>query len=164
MLFLRNLRFVRKIQFGFLILGVIAAMIAANSIFQINKMSNSKSAIQTEFINPKEYIDNVYLEFQKIQFIMLKFSIPEFHSDFQDHVTTYNFHKTKIDALLDSLSKANFNQEIEKPLNDIQLIWKEYKNIVADAIISASASQTFDMAAVIATSSGEEVGNRLFRH
>ena len=103
MLFLRNLRFVRKIQFGFLILGVIAAMIAANSIFQINKMSNSKSAIQTEFINPKEYIDNVYLEFQKIQFIMLKFSIPEFHSDFQDHVTTYNFHKTKGSMIMDWL-------------------------------------------------------------
>jgi methyl-accepting chemotaxis protein len=159
--FLKNLKFVRKIQSGFLILGIISAIVAFNSIFQISKMSNSKSALFSEFIDPKEYIDNVYLEFQKIQFIMLKFSIPEFQADFQNNVAEYNYHKEKVDLLLDSLSEADFNQKILTPIADIKIIWEEYKNIVADAIISASASQTYDMAAVIATSSGEDVGNRL---
>jgi len=159
--FLKNLKFIRKIQLGFFILGAISTLIAINNIYQINKMTDSKSALYSEYIDPKDYIDEVYLEFQKIQFIMLKFSIPEFHDDFKNNISAYNFRKERVDGLIDSLVQYEFNEVVKDNLADIQQIWSDYKNIVADAIISASASQTYDMAAIIATSSGEEVGSNL---
>lgn len=158
---IKNLKFVRKIQLGFVVLGTISALIAFSDIFQINRMTVSKDALYTEFLEPKEQVDEVYSEFQKIQFIMLKFSIAEFHEDFKNNFSSYNFHKGKVDGLLDSLSNREFNEEVLGKLGEIKGIWSEYKNIVADAIISASASQTYDMAAIIATSSGEEVGTKL---
>jgi len=159
--FLKNLKFVRKIQLGFFILGFISTVIAVSDIYQINKMTNSKAALYTEFINPKDVVDEVYLEFKKIQFIMLKFSIPEFQDDFKNNIAAYNFHKTRVDGLFDSLTNTEINEVVSTNLADIKTIWGDYKNIVADAIISASASQTYDMAAIIATSSGEEVGQKL---
>ena len=159
--FIKNIKFVRKIQLGFFILGSISAMIAISDIYQISKMSSSKSDLYTEFFNPKEHVDQISTEFQKIQFIMLKFSIAEFKDNFRKNIDAYNFHKDKIDLLLDSLSQSSFNEGILGQLTSIKSIWDEYKFLVADAIISASASQTYDMAAVIATTSGEEVGSRI---
>jgi len=158
---LKKLKFVRKIQMGFIILGIVSTLIALSDIYQINNMTNSKTALYTEFIDPSNYVDEVYLEFQKIQFIMLKFSIEEFSEEFKTNISSYNFHKDKIDVLLDSLTEIKFNEEVVANLNNIKSIWQDYKNIVADAIISASASHTYDMAAIIATSSGEEVGSKL---
>ena len=160
---IRNLKFIRKIQLGFLLIGAISTMIAISDIYQINTMTNSKEALYTEFIQPKEKIDEVYLEFQKIQFIMLKFSIPEFKEDFSNNIAAYNFHKKKVDELLDSLNTFEFQEEVLAKITVIGSIWNNYKNIVADGIISASASQTYDMAAIIATTSGEEVGAKLVK-
>lgn len=159
--FIKNIKFVRKIQLGFVILGTISALIAISDIYQINKMSSTKSEFYTEFFNPKEHVDQISSEFRKIQFIMLKLSIPEFSDDIKNNIEAYNFHKGKINKLLDSLSQHNLNTEIVEKLSNIQSIWEEYKFIVADAIISASATHTYDMAAVIATSSGEEVGSKI---
>ncbi len=164
MKFLKNLKFVRKIQLGFLLLGAISSVIAISDIYQINRMQHSKSDLYADFINPKGVVGDLYVEFQKTQFIMLKFSIAEFSSEFKNNVAEYNFHKNKIDNLLDSLSQQNFSKEIIEDLKVVKSIWSDYKNIVADAIISASASGTYDMAAVIATTSGEEVGNKLVTH
>ncbi len=159
--FIKNIKFVRKIQLGFFLLGTISALIAVSDIYQISKMSSSKSDLYTEFFNPKEHVDQISKEFQKIQFIMLKFSIAEFSNDFKNNIDAYNFHKDKVDFLLDSLSHSDFHEDVLAKLTDIKGIWEEYKFLVADAIISASASKTYDMAAVIATSSGEEVGSKI---
>lgn len=51
-------------------------------MYQINKMKNSKAALYTDFITPKGHIDDLYSEFQKTQFIMLKLSIAEFSTEF----------------------------------------------------------------------------------
>jgi hypothetical protein len=117
MKFFKNLKFVRKVQLGFFILGAISTLIAVSDIYQINKMTNSKSALYTEFIGPKDFIDEIFVEFQKIQFIMLKFSIPEFQSEFNGNFTAYNFHKERVDHLLDSLDSYQFNDEINVQLS-----------------------------------------------
>ena len=62
--FLKNLKFVRKIQLGFVVLGTISTLIALSDIYQINKMTTSKEALYTEFIYPMEEVEEVYLEFQ----------------------------------------------------------------------------------------------------
>ncbi|MBK8945082.1 MAG: methyl-accepting chemotaxis protein [Ignavibacteriae bacterium] len=162
--FIKNLKFVRKIQLGFLLLGAISTFIALSDMYQINKMKNSKAALYTDFITPKEYIDDLYSEFQKAQFIMLKLSIQEFSSDFSKNISEYNSHKAKIDEYIDTLQQQTYSDSLQKKFADIKNVWNEYKNIVADAIISASASGMYDMAAVISTTSGEEYGSKLVNH
>ncbi len=161
MSFLKNLTIVRKIQFSFLVFGIIATIIVVNNYLSINKMSKSKNALYGKFIEPKEKIDELYSEYQKIQFIMLKFSIPEFASAFNNNIREYNNHKEIIDSLLNSIDIDNSNSEILTNLKSVKKIWNNYKNIVADGIISAAASHSYDMASVIATTSGEEVGQKL---
>ncbi|MCB9249569.1 MAG: MCP four helix bundle domain-containing protein [Ignavibacteriales bacterium] len=158
---IKNLKFVRKVQFGFLLLGTISTLIALSDLYQINRMKTSKAALYTDFIEPKEHVAELYSEFQKTQFVMLKFSIEEFASEFKNNITAYNFHKEKIDRILDSLSSDIVSDDMVQKVDNIKSIWANYKNVVADAIISASASGMYDMAAVISTTSGEEVGNKL---
>ncbi|MFZ1291759.1 MAG: methyl-accepting chemotaxis protein [Melioribacteraceae bacterium] len=162
--FIKNLKFVRKIQLGFLLLGAISTLIALSDMFQINRMKNSKTALYTDFITPKEHIGDLYSEFQKTQFIMLKLSIAEFSTDFTKNIAEYNYHKTKIDEYLDTLQNEISSEDFQKQFEIIKTTWSEYKNIVADAIISASASGMYDMAAVISTTSGEEYGTKLVDH
>lgn len=161
MKFIKNLKFVRKIQLGYLILGGISAIIAVSNIFQINRMNSSKNALKNEYMEPKYILSEVYSEYQKVQFIMMKFSIPEFFDNFKQNVEAYNYHKNKVDLLFDSLSIRLADTELADEVQNTLQVWNEYKNIVADAIISAAASKTFDMAAIIATTSGEEVGEKL---
>ncbi|MBI1931844.1 MAG: methyl-accepting chemotaxis protein [Ignavibacteriales bacterium] len=162
--FIKDLKFVHKIQLGFLLLGTISTLIALSDMYQINKMKNSKAALYTDYITPKGHIDQLYSEFQKAQFIMLKLSIPEFSNEFSNNIAEYNLHKSKIEAYIDSLNNDIYSDSLQKKFADIKKIWSDYKNIVADAIISASASGMFDMAAVISTTSGEEYGTNLVKN
>ncbi len=159
--FIKNLTIVRKIQLGFLIFGAISTVIVISNYISITKMSDSKDALYSKFIEPKEKADELYSEYQKIQFIMLKFSIAEFSSDFKNNIQEYNNHKEIVDSLINSFKHETANADIPVNINEIKTIWENYKNIVADGIISAAASQSYDMAAVIATTSGEEVGQKL---
>ena len=163
MTLIKNLKLVRKIQIGFVLLGSISAFIAINDLYQIDQMAKSNNAVFEEYINPSEDIENLYSEFQKIQFIMLKFSIEEFHDQFPENVSAYNFYKENINSLLEHLDDKHLNSKIASKISEVKNIWDNYKNIVADAIISAAASQSFDIAAVIATTSGEEVGSNLVK-
>ncbi len=158
---LKNLTFARKVQLSFAAIILILGVVIISDLVQVNNRSKANEKIFVEYIDPVEHIDELYLEFQKTQFIMLQFSIPEFGDQFSTNFKEYNVHKTKIDEILDSLEHHNFSAEIKTKLVDAKEIWKDYKNLVADAIISAAASKTFDMAAVIATTSGQEVGTKL---
>jgi len=158
---LKNLTFARKVQLSFAAIILILGVVIISDLIQVNNMSNANEKIFVEYIDPVENIDALYIEFQKTQFIMLQFSIPEFGDQFSANLKQYNKHKSKIDEILDSLDNHNFSPEIKTKLVDAKGIWQDYKNLVADAIISAAASKTFDMAAVIATTSGQEVGTKL---
>ena len=51
----------------------------------------------------------------------------------------------------------------KKNLEEVKSVWEDYKSTVADAILSASVTQSYDMAADIATTSGEDVGMQLLK-
>ncbi len=156
-----NIRFVRKIQAGFTFIALISTIILAVSFVQLNKMGKVKDEIFNEYVNPKEQINDVYNDFQRTQFIMMQFSMPAFAGKFNENAKEYNSLKGSIDLTVDSLINSNLDKGIKKEIINVKAIWKEYKNLVADAILSASATQNYDMAADIATSSGEEVGVKL---
>ena len=156
-----DLKFVRKIQIGFILIAAISAFIAVNDYMQMNKFEDTKNALFSDYINPRSSIDELYTRFQKVQFIMMKFSMPAFADQFEADMKEYQSQKAAFDTLLTKLQNAGFNEEINKNLGDIKKVWTDYKNVVADAIVSAAATKSYEMAGIIATSSGTEVGNQL---
>ena len=156
-----DLKFVRKIQLGFLLIAAISTLIAVNDFLQISSFDKVKNSLFADYISPKGKIDQLYTEFQKIQFVMLKFSIPEFADDFDKNVEELNHRKEVFEENLKSLKEVGLNEETNNTISRIEEIWNNYKNVVTDAIVSASATKNFEFAAIIATTSGQEVGSAL---
>jgi len=159
----KNLRFVRKIQGGFFTLSFILALIIVTSYILLNKMSLLKDEIFQEYVNPQGQIQEIYSQFQKTQFIMMQFSMKEFANKFNDNVKEYEKYRISIDSYIDSLLSSNLSSELKDELSTVKQSWTEYKTIVVDAILSASVTNNYEMAADIATTSGEEIGLKLNR-
>ncbi|NOX17480.1 MAG: HAMP domain-containing protein [Chlorobi bacterium] len=148
-------------QIGFLLIAFISTMIAVNDYFQMQKLQKSKDSIFEEYLGPREKISKIFSEFQTIQFIMLKFSIPEFADNFNSYIKSYNQNKESIDSTITEVISTTTNEKIKNEMAEVKEIWDNYKNLVADGIISAAVMQNFEMASVISISSGEEVGLQL---
>lgn len=159
--YLKNLKFVRKIQLGFFLIAAISAVIVINDVRTIVGLRGNFKQVFTGYVTPQSQIAKIYTDFNKIQFIMLKFSMKDFANQFQKNMTNYNKYKSEIDKSFSTIDKNDFNLKLKKQLKDVKNIWGNYKNVVADAIVSASASKNYDYATVIATTSGEEVGEKL---
>jgi methyl-accepting chemotaxis protein len=155
------MKFVRKIQSGFTFLAIFSTVIAVVGLLQLQRMGNIKDQIFKDYVEPGNQIENIYSNFQRIQFLMMRFSMPAFASKFAETNSEYNQLKVKIDSSLTALNKINLSGDVKKDIADVKSAWSDYKSLVADAIMSASATQSYDMAADIATSSGEEVGQKL---
>jgi methyl-accepting chemotaxis protein len=158
---LKNIKFVRKIQGGFTILGCIAGLALLIQFFQLKSINQANDEVITEYVQPKNQIDNIYTNFRSIQFTMLQMSMAEFDSKFADNYAKFNNEKELVDSALANLMKANFDERIKDRLNSVSEYWDEYKMIVADAIVSASVTKNYMMAADIATTSGEDIGNKM---
>lgn len=89
--------------------------------------------------------------------------MPAFANKFNDNFNEYNRLKVASDSTINLLLKSNLDLGIKKRLTEANSIWSDYKSLVADAILSASASHIYDMASDIATSSGEQVGVKLLK-
>ena len=158
---MKDLKFARKLQISFVIIGFVTVVIMLNNFLRMQDMEASKDAIFSQYIKPYELADNIFIDYQKIQFIMLKFSISEFASDFAANNQEYTELRNNVDASLTTFKEMSIGQVYETDVEDIIKIWQDYKNIVADGIVSAAAMQNFEFAGVIATTSGTEVGGQL---
>ncbi|MGD8779984.1 MAG: methyl-accepting chemotaxis protein [Ignavibacteria bacterium] len=156
-----KLKFAHKVQLGFLLIAAISGAIALNDFLQMGNFEDVKNGIFNDLIYPKEKINLVHTNFQKIQFIMLKFSMEEFQSEFNKNMQEFEQLKEEVNGNLEELQNLNFDEEVSTTLSEIGDIWKNYKEIVADAIVSAAVTQNYEMGAIIATSSGIEVGNQM---
>jgi len=161
--FLKNMKFVRKIQFGLLALAIVSTIITISGFISIRNVVSAKDDIMEQYVKPKQNIDEIYSKFLKVQFIMMKFSMPNFKNQFQNNVASYNQYKKSIDEQLDALTKDSLNAEAFKDFTAVKKIWTDYKALVADAIMSASITQAYDMAIDIVTTSGEDVGTQLIK-
>jgi methyl-accepting chemotaxis protein len=156
-----NLPFVRKIQGGFFLIAAISTLAVGMGYYQLYVLGEVNDSVFSDYVAPREEIMNVYSSFQKTQFIMMQLSMNEFSSKFQQNATDYNALKQKIDESIDTLFASNLDEGIKSELEEIKNIWRDYKNTVADAILSASVTGDYEMASVIATTSGEDVGKAL---
>ncbi len=158
---IKNLSFAKKIQAGFALLGFVCTVIVLFGLSQIIKMSESKDMIFEEYIKPTKLIAEVNQNFTHIQFLMMEASIPAFQSSFNDIYNAYNQKKKEVNVLIDSLKTINFDESTLKTVDEIKTIWGEYTMIVADGIVSAAVSGSYEMAADIASTSGQEIGKQL---
>lgn len=157
-----NLKFVHKIQGGFFALALISTIAVGLGFFQLLKMSDVKEQIFSDYVRPQVQIEKIYSNFQKTQFIMMQFSMEVFATKFNQNAGEYAALKEDIDQSIDTLLNSYLNEEIKNDLTEINTIWGDYKSLVADAILSASVTQNYEMASDIATSAGEEVGQKLY--
>ena len=158
---IKEIKFVRKIQVGFLLLAFISTVLISINYYRLHQMSRVKSDLFSEYVKPQQVIDGMYTNFQTIQSLMMQFSMPAFTAKFDANDARLNKLKADIDSSLQYLLSSNFNSKIKKEVSEVSKIWDDYKNYVIDAILSASVTHSYDMASDIATSSGEEVGEKL---
>lgn len=161
MAFIKKLKFVTKLQAGFLLISMISALIVVNDYLQLSNTDELKERIFSEYIQPKEEIDEAFNEFKDMQFNLLKFSIPMFADDFSSNIELIKSNKKTIDERLELLSKFELDSTVTNLLADTKSIWVNFKNVVADAILSAGMTQNFEMAAVVSVTTGKEIGYEL---
>jgi len=161
MINIKDLKFVRKIQGSLTIIGAFSTIVVVVGILGVLRVSAKKDAIFSEYVEPQKQISDIYSKFQSVQFTMLQLSMAEFADKFNENIGSYSGKAESIDTSIAVLIKNNFSEEITKDMEEVAGIWNNYKSVVADAIISSAVIKDFEMAAIIATSSGEEVGKEL---
>ncbi len=157
----KKLKFVRKIQAGFFILGVVGAFVVILSYFQVNKMVDVKNQIFQDYVEPQKCMKKISTDFQQTQYIMMQLSMPVFASKFKENAGDYTSLNKEMQKQIDSLKNTKLNFNIDAEIKSIDSLWAQYKSFVADAILSASATHNYDMAADVATTDGEAVGVQL---
>ncbi len=157
----RKFAFVRKIQLGYFLLAAISTVIILFIVYQISEMDAANRENYENNIVTRYKIQELYTDFRKIQFLMMKFSIPQFSESIQDNIDRYNALSNQVDLKISTIEKKMKKGNLSGYIEEVKKTWEDYKDIVSSSIISAAALKNFEMAADITTSSGEEVGNKL---
>ncbi|MBU0472756.1 MAG: HAMP domain-containing protein [Bacteroidetes bacterium] len=161
MIKLKDLKFVRKIQGSLTFLGLFSTIVVVAGILGVLNLSEKKDAIFSQYVEPQKMTAEIYSQFQSIQFLMLQLSMEGFTDKFNENMALYSDKKTRIDTTIENLIKSNYSEEITNDIKVVKSVWGNYKTVVGDAIIGSSVMKDFEMAAIIATTSGEEVGKEI---
>jgi len=161
MIKLKDLKFVRKIQVSLTILGLFSTLVVIVGIFGVLNLSQKKDDIFSQYVKPQKITADIYGQFQSIQFLMLQLSMEGFIDKFTENMALYKEKTEFIDSKIENLIEANYSDQITSDIKVVKNVWGNYKTVVADAIIGSSVMKDFEMAAIIATTSGEEVGKEL---
>lgn len=161
MLRFKDIKLVRKIQAAIVGIACVSTIIAVVALSQIIRVDTQKTDLNESYFNPKNQIQQLYLNFRSIQYACMKFSIAGFESSLQENIKYIESQKKLIDTTFKQLSAAEFDEEIKTSIESTNKVWKEYKNVVVDAVISAGLMADHEMAAVITTTSGEEIAAKV---
>ncbi len=157
----REWSFRKKIQASFFALAAVATLSICFALFELIELSEINKETERSYVQPFEKLNKIYEVFQHQQFNLIKFSIPEYKSEFQRNIAEVNETRKIIDSLLIEFSKSITDDEVKLYYDEILKTFKEYNNVVVDATLSAAAMQDFEMASMVATTSGEEIGSKL---
>jgi len=124
-------------------------------------LSEKLDDIFSQYVKPQKITADIYGQFQSIQFLMLQLSMEGFTDKFTENMALYKEKTEFIDSKIENLIEANYSDQITSDIKVVKNVWGNYKTVVADAIIGSSVMKDFEMAAIIATTSGEEVGKEL---
>ena len=157
----KNLKFVKKLQFTFLVFGAISTLIVINDLYRLYKVNNVKDEIFEQYIAPKENTERLYSEFKVLQYSLMKLSIPDYESEIDVNLQGIKNKEAKIDSMIAVYNTMQVDSSVTEELANVTKLWKWYKTDVVDAILSAGVTKNYEMAAVISVSLGEEAGKQL---
>lgn len=157
----KNLKLVQKIQAAVFAIAAISTIIAATSLIVTYRVASQKEQLNNSYFNPKNEIKKLTSDFRAIQFTCMKFAIAGFESESQNNIKKIEELKKSVDNSISDLKKIQFNESISNSILETEKIWKEYKSVVVDAIVSAGMMNDHEMATVITTTSGEEVSAKM---
>lgn len=156
-----DIKFKTKLRLSYLLIGAVCTIVIANDLVQMFRINQIKDEIYSEYIAPSNKVDEIFSEFRSLQNILLKFSIPSFEENIDENLKTLYKGKAIIDTALIKLQEEYKGTEIEQYLTTIGKGWSDYKTLVIDGTISAAMMKDYELAAIVATTSGEEIGQIL---
>ncbi len=157
----KNLNFSNKIQLSVFLIASVATFAIIFSLANLIRVSNLNKDLNDHYFLPAEKLNHLYESFLTQQNALMKFSIPEFQDQFNENAQVVIENRKHFDAEFNVLLGLFEDGELTEELQTIQKTIKEYNSLVVDGTLSAAAIKDFDMASVIASTSGEEVGNKL---
>lgn len=157
----RSIRFIHKIQIGFFIIAAIGTIAVVSNLIQLERVRHNVDKVVNTNTPILDKLQDISIQFEALQFSLLKFSIPGFESEFSKNNKYVNGQKAKVDTLLKGLRVLITDEKETAMLDKLDKIWLNYKNLVVDAIIGAAVMRDFEMSSVVATTSGAEVGDKL---
>jgi methyl-accepting chemotaxis protein len=160
---LQNLKFVRKIQAGFALIGAIASIVIAINLWKLYEVSGMKDQIFDDYVIPQEKVYNIYADVQVLQTILNQMSHREFADEFSSALQEFEQIKSRIDKSIETLLKSDLRADVKSNMVQIKEMWEKYKSEAADATLSAVMIQEYEMAADIAITSGREFGGQLLK-
>ncbi len=158
---IRDIKFKTKLRSSFFVLGLICTLIVINVLYQMTVINQIKDEINAEYIEPTNKVSEVNQKFQTLNNTLLKFSIEIFQSDMNKNLQALEENKKIIDENIKLLSEEYKETDISQYLESIKASWSDYKSLVIDGTISAAATGSFELAAEVASTFGEEVGKKL---
>lgn len=154
--FPENLSLRKKLKRSFLSLAGITTIAILAYFVSLNRISTSNSNYLEKYVQPSNDLENIYTSFLELQFNLLTFSIPQYQDDFEQNIQAVNKHRSEIAEQVENFNVELIDTNFSSIVTEIFATLKEYNELVVDGTLSAAASRDFEMAAIIATSSGEE--------
>lgn len=158
---LKEFSFSNKIQLAVFLIAAVATLAIIFSLANLIRVSNLNKDLNTEYFAPADKLNQLYKSFLIQQNSLMKFSIPEFQDQFNDNAKVVVENRKHFEKELTTLLSLFNNGELNEELQNLQNTVKEYNSLVVDGTLSAAAIKDYEMASVIASTSGEEVGGKL---
>jgi methyl-accepting chemotaxis protein len=157
MINLKNVSFKAKIQTAFFVIAVISTVMVVNDLYHFFQLSKINETLNKKIIVSREHLTDIQNEFQRLQFYLLKFSIPGYENQFDANFEAVNRHKTRIIEKMVSIKDSSLTDVFNEHTQNFDKIFNEYFGSVVDGTLSAAAMKDFEMASYIATTSGEDL-------
>jgi len=157
----KNLNFSNKIQLSVFLIASVATIAIIFSLINLIKVSNLNRDLNDKYFIPSEKLNNLYEAFLTQQNALMKFSIPEFQDQFNENANVVIENRKNFDNEIKTFLQFFDDEELKDELKNLQNTVKEYNTLVVDGTLSAATIKDFEMASVIASTSGEEVGGKL---
>jgi methyl-accepting chemotaxis protein len=156
-----NLTFSNKIQLSVFLIALVATLAIVYSLTNFIRVSDLNKNLNQKYFIPAEKLSHIYEAFLIQQNALMKFSIPEFQGEFSENAKVVLENKKHFETEINNFLSYFEKGEMEEQLKELKNTVKQYNSLVVDGTLSAAAVQDFEMASVIASTSGEEVGGKL---
>jgi len=142
-----NLKIAAKLQIGFLFLAVIAAVIGAVGLGNLDKIGEQDTLLYQENTMGLDYAGNAAVFFQRVRFNALKMVVSD--ESRQEAITNVDSYTSKCDEYL-SLYESGIITDVDRVQHD-ELVehWEQYKTLLSEAVEYAKAGSSASAQSII---------------